>query len=351
MSNILIDVSHPAHVHLFRNAAYRWRAQGHNILFSALDREMILYLLDLYDLPYRVVYKRRSGKPALILELLLRSFPTLYIARQFKTDLFVSGGNPTVGFPAWLMRKPYLALTDTEHSVLQRRLYKPFATLIATPDVFSLDLGEKQVRYAGFHELAYLHPDEFTPDAHELEALGLTPSDTYFVVRFVAWGASHDIGEHGFSADDKREVLRELSQHGRVLLSVESGEIDPEFYSLATTFPPEKIHHLLAFASLYIGEGGTMLTEAALLGTPALFVSTLRAGNWDHLRDNYGLLYFFNTGREALAKAREILAMPNLKLEWKDRRARLLADKINPTPWLVELGNRLLENANYKVEE
>jgi predicted glycosyltransferase len=347
MANILIDVGHPAHVHLFRGAARRWMEAGYDVLFTALDREMIVYLLKLYDLPYRVTYKRRKGKLKLLLELAARTLITFNIARQFKVDLFVSIGSPTVGLPAKLLGKPYIALTDTEHAVEQHSLFKPFATVIPTPDVFTRNLGTKQVRYAGFHELAYLHPDEFTPDPHELESLGLKPSDTYFVVRFVAWGATHDIGEHGFTGEDKRELLRELSRHGRVLLSVESEDIDPEFASLVTTFPPEKVHHLLAFATMYVGEGGTMLTEAALLGTPALFVSTLRAGNWDHL---YGLLYFYDTGREALDKARDVLAMPNLKTVWAERRAKMLADKINPTPWLVDLGTHLLENPHYKPE-
>lgn len=347
MANILIDVGHPAHVHLFRGAARDWTAAGHQVLFTALDREIILDLLRIYHLPYCVTYKRRKGTLAKVVELVFRTVSTYRIARDFKADLFVSFGNPTVGLPAKLMGKPYIALTDTEHATEQHALFKPFATVIATPDVFNRDLGPKQARYAGFHELAYLHPDEFTPDPHELDSLGLKPEDRFFVVRFVAWDASHDIGQHGFTADDKRELLRELSKRGRVLLSVESSDIDPEFRSLVTTFPPEKAHHLLAFATLYIGEGGTMLTEAALLGTPAIFVSTLRAGNWDHLRDKYGLLYFFDTGREGLAKALELLAMPDLKSVWAKRRAKMLADKINPTPWLVELGNRLLENPHY----
>jgi len=347
MANILIDVGHPAHVHLFRNPARDWQAEGHHILFTALDREIILYLLDIYGLPYRVTYKRRKWLLARLVELGLRSLFTYRLARRFKADLLVSIGSPTVGVPAMLMRKPYIALTDTEHAVEQHALFKPFATLIATPDVFTRELGPKQVRYAGFHELAYLHPDEFAPDPRQLDSLGLTPEDRFFVVRFVSWEATHDIGEHGFTADDKRALLRELASQGRVLLSVESGTIDDEFRPLVTTFPPEKAHHLLAFATLYIGEGGTMLTEAALLGTPAIFVSTLRAGNWDHLRDQYGLLYFFDTGREALAQARDLLSLPDLKAVWAARRATLLADKINPTPWLVNLGNRLLENPHY----
>jgi predicted glycosyltransferase len=42
MANILIDVGHPAHVHLFRGAARDWTAARHQVLFTALDREIIL---------------------------------------------------------------------------------------------------------------------------------------------------------------------------------------------------------------------------------------------------------------------------------------------------------------------
>jgi predicted glycosyltransferase len=76
----------------------------------------------------------------------------------------------------------------------------------------------------------------------------------------------------------------------------------------------------------------------------------LQAGNWFDLRDNYGLLYFYEQGEAALEKAHELLAMPDLKEEWAARRAKLLADKIDPTPWFVALGNRLLENPHYRPE-
>lgn len=347
MANILIDIGHPAHVHLFRNAARDWSAAGHQILFTALDREIILYLLDMYKLPYRVTYKRRKGLLARLVELVLRSVSTYRLARDFGADLFVSFGSPTVGFPAWLLHKPYIALTDTEHATEQHALFKPFATVIATPDVFTRDMGAKQAHYAGFHELMYLHPDEFTPDPRQLDSLGLKPDDRFFVVRFVSWEASHDIGESGFSAADKRSLLRELSAQGRVLLSVESGAIDDEFRPLVTTFAPEKVHHLLAFAYMYIGEGGTMASEAAVLGTPSLYVNTLTMGYIQN-EQHYGLLFQFRNGLDALQKVRELLAMPDLKSVWAERRAKLLADKINPTPWLVQLGLQLLENPHYR---
>jgi len=343
MSNILIDLGHPAHVHLFRNAAKLWMQQGHKVLFSALDREMILYLLDSYKFPYEITYRRRKGKFALLVELPLRALATYKIAYRFKADLLVSFGNPTVGLPARLLGKPYLALTDTDHAVEQHALFKPFATRIATPTAFTRNLGAKQVSYAGMHELAYLHPDQFIPNPAVLESVGIQPNEPFFIVRFVAWGASHDVGHHGFSIDEKRSLLRELSAHGRVLLSVE-GDVDAEFAPLVTQFAPEYIHHLLAYASMYVGEGGTMASEAAILGTPSIFVSTLWAGVWDDLRDNYGLLTCVSSGTEAMEYVWKYLAKDDLRGEWQRRREKFLAEKIDPTPWLVELGNELIQH-------
>lgn len=349
MPSILIDVGHPAHVHLFRNAARDWREQGHNILFTALDREVVVDLLDAYQLPYRVTCRRRKGKLALVAELILRTLTTYRIARSFKPDLFISMGNPTVGLPARLMGKPYMALTDTEHATEQHALFKPFATVIATPSVFTLDMGPKQIRYPAYHELAYLHPDEFTPDPAVLKSLGLTPDDRFFIVRFVAWGATHDIGHHGFTMAEKRDLLRDLAQHGRVLLSVE-GDVDPEFAPYVTHFPPEQIHHLLAFATLYVGEGGTMASESAVLGTPSVFVNTLTLGYCQDLQNAYGMLFWYPHSSDAVVKVRELLAYPNLKQEWAERRTKLLQDKIDPTPWFVDLGNRLIQNPHDRPE-
>ena len=343
MANIIIDVGHQADPHIFRGAAHTWQAQGHNVLFTTLDRDIIVALVKANGFPYRITYKRRKGPFALPIELVLRTLSTLWIAWRFKADLLVSFGNPTVAFPAWLLRKPYIGFTDTEHAKEQHALFKPFSTVIATPDVFQGDLGPNQVRYNGYHELAYLHPDDFTPDPAHLESLGLEPGDPFFIVRFVAWRATHDVGQHGFSLEQKRALLRELAAHGRVFLSVEE-EVDPEFAGYVTQFPPEIIHHLLAYATLYVGEGASMAAEAAVLGTPSVYVNTLIMGYILDLQDHYGLLHWYTDGAAALEKVRELLAMTDLKPDYAERRAQMLRDKINTTTWLVALGNRLLDN-------
>ena len=342
MANIIIDVGHQADPHIFANAARKWQAQGHNILFTVLDRDIILGLVQAYGFPYRITYRRRKGRFALLFELIFRTLSTLRIARQFKVDLFVSFGNPTVAFPAWLLHKPYIGFTDTEHATEQHALFKPFATVIATPDVFWRDLGPAQIRYAGYHELAYLHPDDFTPDPNVLEPYGVQPGSPFFVVRFVAWRATHDVGQYGFSLEQKRDLLRLLARHGKVFLSVED-EVDPEFADYLTHFPPEIIHHLLAYATLYVGEGASMASESAVLGTPSVYVNTLTMGYIEDLEQNYELLFRYTDGAAAITKVRELLGMPDREELFAERRARMLADKINVTDWLMELAEHQLK--------
>jgi predicted glycosyltransferase len=349
MGNILIDIGHPADVHHFRVVAQRWEAAGHRTLFTVLDREVIVHLVKHYGLNYKLTYKRQPGRWRLLHELPVRIGSTWQAARQFKADLFMSFGSPTCAIPAWLMGKPYVGMTDTEHATEQHALFKPFSTLILTPDVFGRDMGPNQIRYRGYHELMYLHPTVFTPDPREIESLGLRPDEPYFVLRFVSWGATHDIGQHGFSGAEKRELVRALAQRGRVLLSVEDGIIEPEFAPYVTTFPPENVHHLLAFASLYIGEGGTMASEAAVLGTPSIYMNTLRMGYIDD-EQAHGLLFMPENGREALAQALELLDVPDLKATFQERRARLLAKKTDTVDWLENLAYRLLENPHYRPE-
>jgi hypothetical protein len=91
---------------------------------------------------------------------------------------------------------------------------------------------------------------------------------------------------------------------------------------------------------MYIGEGATVASEAAVLGTPALYVNTLRLGYTDEEEERYGLVYNFSdptTGeKKAFEKAIELLGNENLKHDWQKKRGKLLKEKIDVTKWMTE---------------
>jgi len=331
---ILIDMGHPGHVHFFKNFIWEMERKGHTVLITARNKEITLDLLSKYHFDFVPVGRQKSGKFNLIKEWILRDLQILKIAREFHPDFLMGIGNPSVAHVAKLLSKRSLVFTDTEHAKFANGVTFPFADIICTPSCFNYDAGPKQVRYNGYHELAYLHPNNFTPNPAVLTELGLTEDDPFIVVRFVSWQASHDVGQHGIR--DKVGLVKALEQYGRVLITSE-GALPEELRAYQIRVSPEKLHDLLYYATLYVGEGGTTASEAAVLGTPSIYVSSLvgTMGNFIELEETYDLLYSFTDGGAALDKAVEILQDPKSKDKWRIKRDRLLTDKIDVTEFMV----------------
>ena len=228
---------------------------------------------------------------------------------------------------------------DTEHATLSNLLTYPFATKVVTPRCYRGWVpAHKHLVYDGYHELSYTHPDRFRPDPSKLEAFGLSPFDPPIVMRMVSWGASHDVRDHGFTA--AADAVRQLESFGPVVISSES-QLPAGLSSHRLVGPIEDVHHVLAFARLYIGESATMASEAATLGTPAILVSTSTRGYTDEQERKYGLTFTFDDPRsgqrDALAKAIEILSEPTAAEHWAEKRRRLLADTIDVTDYITQV--------------
>jgi predicted glycosyltransferase len=334
---ILIDISHSPDVYFFRHAIQEWQKRGHEICIVARDQDIIFDLLEAHGLSYLSMGKDGRGLLGLAWELMRHESRVWRVMRSFRPDVVLEFGGTFVVHAAFLTRTPSIMFTDTEHAVIANSITFPFASVICTPSCFRLDLGAKQVRFDGFKELAYLHPRYFEPDVSVLSELGLSPGEPYTLIRLVYWGSAHDLGQKGFDAQGLREFIEQLSKHGRVFLSFED-TAPPDLEPFRLRLAPEKIHHLMAFARLYVGEGATMATEAGLLGTPSIYVSSLvgTMGNFDELMNKYRLVYAFRKPREAMELAMTLLRDVSAKQEWQARRDRLLRDKIDVTQFMVE---------------
>ena len=112
-------------------------------------------------------------------------------------------------------------------------------------------------RYAGYHELSYLSPDNFVPNKKVAVESGLAEHGRNFLVRVVAWKASHDLNESGWSLEVLRDVVAHLATLGHVLISSEEplpANLKPFAYSGRVS----DIHHVLANVDLLVGESATM---------------------------------------------------------------------------------------------
>ena len=332
---VLVIIGHPAHVHLFKHLVEHLTKKGNAVKVVARAKECTLNLLKAYGIDYDpldIHYNSIFGKA---LGLFLTDFGLYKIAKKFQPDILIGVSDPYIAHIGLIIGKPSINFVDTEHAKLQNMLAFPFNKAICTPSCYVDNIGKKQISYTGYHELAYLHPNRFKPNLNILKKVGLTKKDKFFILRFVSWYAAHDFGEKGFDLEAKREIINLLRKKGRVIITSES-EVNKEFEKYRINIPPEKMHDLLSFADMYIGEGAKMASEAAVLGVPSIYVNTLRLGYLNELENKYGLVHNFSNPKKAIEKVKELLGNKNLKKEWQKKRQKMLHDKIDVTKWMID---------------
>jgi predicted glycosyltransferase len=335
---ILLDIGHPAHVHYFKNFYREMSARGHHFVITARDKECTHELLDNYNIPY---HSRGTGAGRMygkIFYLFKADYLLYKIAKVENPDLFLSFCSPYAAQVSSLLDKPHIAFDDTEHAKLGQLMYVPFTDAICTPYVYGKDLGEKQVRFNGFMELCALHPDRFQPDSSVLEMLGIKQDEKYVILRFVSWEASHDVGESGIPGHKKEELAHKLSDYAKVFISSEE-PLPDALQPYKIDIPPHKIHDVLYYASLFVGEGATMAAESTLLGTPAIYISSIQTAYHQMLAD-YNLMYDFRHFSGVQEQAVKLITNEEAKTEHEKKIKAFLSDKIDVTAFMV----RFIEN-------
>lgn len=352
--NILIDIAHPAHVHLLRNFYKEMTDKGHRVIVTVKDIPSAMQLLDLYDIPYIFLGKKSDNLIMKGLEQLVYNLKLWRIAVRNRVQIGI-GSSITLAHVSKMCRMKSIILDDDDDAVepLFAKYAHPFADVILSPQGTPRK-SKKTIYYPAYHELAYLYPTRFTPDVSVLNDAGIPYEkqadgqvralQPYFVLRFNAFKAHHDVGVVGLTIENKRRLVELLSRYGKVFITTERN-IDEEFKPYQLRVSPDKAHSLMYFATMLVGDSQTMTSEAAVLGTPAIRCNTF-VGRIHYLEEEehtYQLTYGFRPEQSELMfqKIEKLLSIgaDNLKQEWAMRRQRLLQDKIDYTAyqvWFVE---------------
>ena len=339
--NIFVNISHPAHVHFFKNVVRILYLRKHNILIGARDKEFTTDLLNTYSMEYLALTSKGQGLSGLVKELVKQQLRIAKIIKKNQIDIMLQIGgifNAPVGK---YYGKPTLSFSDTENDIWGNKLSFTLSKHVLTPTCFNNTIGgywKNQICYPGYHELAYLSPTYF-PES-------IIPENK-FLLRFVGWVAGHDIGENGLSNSQKIEIVNIRSRYGAVYISSEA-PLPDEIAALACKFHPSGIHKFMKTCKMIVGESATMASEAACLGIPAVFISNTGRGYTTEQDRKYGLIkhYRLNQWEEIVLRLKH-WAVQNLKDEWQKRRWTMLKEKIDVTAWLADF----IENYPRSVEE
>ena len=319
----IFELNHPKHYYQFKHVIAALRHDGHEVKVLARDKDVLLQVLKDEGVEYTVFGEHRKTMRDKLLETPRLIFNYLRIVRRWKPDVIVSKASFYGCFVAKLCGARSVIFPDSEVVKLTNRYVVPLASLVVTPAAFGLEYGAKHVRIKGVFEDCYLAPSVFQPEP----AVGASLSDNgnrpYAVLRFVGWYANHDVNNSGFSFEEKKRLIAAIEPYMRVYISSEK-PLPSELEHYRLPAPANKIHSVLAFADLYLGDSQTMATEAALLGTPAIrsnsFVGPNDMTNFKVLEENYSLLRNIRRFEDVLPVVTDF-ACNSRKSEWQQKQS------------------------------
>jgi len=337
--NLLILTGHPAQIHNLRVIRDELTGKGHQVFWMATDKDVSKHLLDYFSIDYTRLEKPGKTLHSKVATLIRNTYRTFKLIREQNIDLIISRVSPYGSLAGFLSRTRHIALADTESSGIYNPVFVRFVNSLLTSKVFKRKLCSGQIRYDGNSELFYLHPNRFRPldRSRVSEILGIEPDESYMIMRFVSWQAYHDKGLSGFTYANKLRAVKEFSKYTRVFISSENA-LPPELDPYRIKIPPERMHDVLAHARLFMGEGTSMASESALLGTPSIYLNDLWFGYTDE-EEEYGLLFNFKASEQeqdrAIKKGIQILSNPDAEAQMQENLKRFLRNKIDVSGFMV----------------
>lgn len=361
--NILIQLGHPAHFHLYKNIIFNLKEHKHNVYVLIKSKDVLEELLVNANIPYTNIFPnvRKNNRWAIIKAVLNRLYKITNFTIKHKIDL-LTGSSTEIAQVGWFLRRHSIILGEDDAAIIPdfASMASLFMDSYLTPISCNMSKIENRViKYNGYHKLAYLHPNHFTPNLNVVQKY-FAIKKPYFIIRFTQLKAYHDTNIVGINSNLAQKLIAHLEPYGDVYITSER-DLEPQLEKYRLNINPLDIHHILAFASLYIGDSQSMAVESAMLGVPSLRFNDFagRIGVLEELEHKYGLTYGITTNypQKLFKKVEELLAMPNLKEEFQRRRQAMLADKIDVTAFLVwfienypESAKIMKENPDYQFK-
>lgn len=334
-------LGHPAHFHLFKNTVNDLRERGCQVRYLIKRKDVLESLVVSSGVDYQIVRRKErkaTSKIGLAVSLLLMDWNVTKCLIKNKTDLLVGTYTPLISRWTGI---PTIVCNEDDADVVPNfvNLSYPFAADILVPTVCDCGKWDKKaIKVKTYQELAYLHPDNFTPDRDIAERYVSTDSP-FFLIRFAKLNAHHDTGIKGINSIFATRIIELMAPYGRVYITSER-PLESQFEPYRIHIDPIDMHHVMAFCSLYVGDSQTMAAESGVLGVPFIRFNDFvgRISYLKELEDVYHLGLGFKTDEqeELLRSLRDLLSMKDRPAVFQCRRERMLADKIDYRIFLTE---------------
>ncbi len=274
---IWFDISNSPHINFFRQLIAELEADGHQIFITSRPLANTNQLLDLHGLPYTSVgvhygknfVKKLCGYPIRVMQLYRH-------LRPMNIDVAISHSSFHSPVTARLLGCRSIYCNDNEHAMGNIPSFL-CASTIMIPEFLRFEKVRSQgarraktVQYPGVKEGVYLWSQQLPAQSGTAAGDAQKPK---IYVRPEPWTAQYYSGNASFL----EPVLAALSEETDVIL-MPRGHDQLRYYQQLRIKGVNVAEHVRSLAeiaadcSLFIGAGGTMTREMAVLGIPTISV-------------------------------------------------------------------------------
>jgi len=282
---IWVDILTPKQVLFMGELSRRLEAKDHTVLRTTRRYREVNELLELKGMTATVAGKH--GGASLKGKLIASSERIAELAsivQKFKPDLSIGFASPEAARTAFGLRIPHYTINDSPHSEAVALLTIPLSKKLFSPKIITLDtwskLGtspEKIVQYDALDPIVWLR--EFHPDSKILDELELDNTIPIVLFRaeetFASYLLDRKLKKGSVTIPIINGLIKKLREPTQIVFLPryqEQIEIVKKEFNKRVIVPGKVIDgpSLLYFSSVFIGAGGTMTAEAALMGIPTI---------------------------------------------------------------------------------
>jgi hypothetical protein len=312
---IWLDVLTPKQANFFAELHHRLNARGFRTLVTTREYREVNELLELKGLEATQV--GRHGGMAVrdkLVESSKRILGLAKIVEEYDPDVAISYSSPEAARVSFGLKIPHYCISDSPHAEAVCRLTIPLSQKLFTPWVVPLYAWKRYgmnprdiVRYHALDPKVWLTGYKSNPK--NLDGLKLDSARPVVVVRppeeFAAYLSDRVSSMPSTAADIIGKVLDIDDESVQIVVlpryDDQSEKLRKRFGSRIIV--PEHIVDAVALmrvSSVFVGGGGTMTAEAALLGLPAISYYPGEPTFVEKFLANYGLIErFLDPGRIA----------------------------------------------------
>ena len=267
---VIIDITHYPHVNFFKHAIKILTEKNIGVLVILLHRGNLVSIFEKEcpDVPYVLIGKHKKTISGKMIGMVKRDIAFLKYLSKINFEVGTGVGSDSLAHTTPFFRKPSINFADDVYKLVYY-LINIFVTRNVIPKSVPSH-GKNLLKYDGFKELAYLHPNHFTPNKKALEPYNLDPYEYVFIREISNASLNYRRAEMG-KLSKILNYLKEMDL--KIVLSIEDKSLIDLFkdYCIILKEPVEDIHALLHFAALTISSGDSMARESCLVGTPSIY--------------------------------------------------------------------------------